>query len=282
MKHSEFDIRMKENYENRSKVFLTRRTPVIVRIDGKSFSHFCKRFEKPYDQFLNNSLAQVLKHLCENIQGVKIGERHSDELSLLLTDYETLQTDAYFDYNVQKISSVVASMATAEFCRQLMINERHFDKASPNFKELYNKKTYISVSEPWPCFDARCFNIPKEEVANYFWWRMLDAKRGSINMVAQSKFSHKQLQNKSCDEKQEMLFQEHGINWAKLPQGEKVGFICLRKPVDKPIEKGPRAGEVIQRNVWKAEPSPANITDLRALVSEFVWADVDPDVPSED
>jgi tRNA(His) guanylyltransferase len=265
MKYSDFDKRMKENYENRSKTFLTRRIPVIVRVDGKAFHTFCKRFVKPYDQFLNNALATVLKHLCENIQGAKIGERHSDELSILLTDYETLQTDAYFNYNTQKISSVVASMATAEFCRIL---------AMTSFKTRHHgdwiEKEHISWDEKWPTFDARCFNIPKEEVANYFWWRMQDAKRNSVSMQAQSKFSHKELQGKNSNQMQEMLWQTHNINWDNLPQRQKIGDLCLKTKVQKIIEQGPDEGQLAERNVWVIEGSPKARSELGEIIDPLV------------
>jgi tRNA(His) 5'-end guanylyltransferase len=256
MSHTEYDVRMKENYEKRSRTSLTRRVPVIIRVDGKAFHTFCRRFERPYDEFLNLCLNQVMGELCGNIQGAKFAERHSDEISILLTDFDTIRTDAYFDYEVQKICSVVASMATSEFCRALRMAE----------------ETVLTLEEPWPNFDARCFNIPMEEVTNYFWWRMLDAKRNSISMVAQANFSHKKLQGKSCDEMQEMLWQEKQINWAKLPQGQKVGFICLREMQEREIPAGPMKGQKVKRNVWAVKESPSQRSALNDLISgiEFV------------
>jgi tRNA(His) 5'-end guanylyltransferase len=279
MKHSELDIRMKENYENRSKNFLTRRIPVIIRVDGKSFHTFCKRFKKPYDEVLNESLNRVMENICEHVQGVKFAERHSDELSFLLTDYDTITTDAFFDYNVQKICSVVASKATAEFCRRLMLSEqermRNYSRSVVTheqllertvFQQTYNK-VYLDSNENWPTFDCRCFNIPKEEITNYFWWRMLDSKRGSINMMAQSLFSHKDLQNLSCDEMQEKMWKEKNMNWAKLPQGQKIGFCCRKVVETRPIPAGPKKGEMVVRSVWNTTPSPENRTDLDELIT---------------
>lgn len=37
----------------------------------------------------------------------------------------------------------------------------------------------------------------KEEVTNLIYWREIDAIRNSIQMVGQTNFSHKELQNKS-------------------------------------------------------------------------------------
>ena len=250
--------RMKE-YEVVPRNYLMRRTPVIVRIDGKSFSTFCRRFKKPFDPFLNASLNQVMKYICSNVQGVKMAERHSDELSFLITDFDTITTDAFFDYNVQKVVSVMASMATAEFARQLIIDQGHIDRETSQLK----------LDESWPNFDARAFNIPENEIANYFYWRMLDAKRNSISMWAQANFSHKQLQGKTSDQMQEMLFQEKGINWGKLPQGQKIGFVCLREQVEKPITKGPKAGEMAIRSVWNVQGSPSKKSELDEIVENL-------------
>lgn len=280
MKHSDFDIRMKENYEKRAKTSLVRRIPVIIRVDGKAFHTFCKRFERPYDKFLNESLNEVMKFLCENIQGAKFAERHSDEISILVTDFDTINTDAYFDYSIQKICSVVASMATAEFCRLLMVeevNRREIFSRPVNSKEELEQRTIfqkrftkqlLKTDESWPTFDTRCFNLPREEIANYVWWRMSDAKRGSINMVAQANFSHKSLQNLSCDQMQEKLWQEKQINWAKLPQGQKIGFTCRRHKQLKEIPDGPQKGETVERNVWLIEESPDNKTELDSRLAQ--------------
>lgn len=267
MSHTEYDVRMKENYEKRSRTSLTRRIPVIIRVDGKAFHTFCRRFERPYDEALNKALNAVMKFLCENVQGAKFAERHSDEISILLTDFDTIRTDAYFDYEVQKVCSVVASMATAQFIKEFMELKDVFDDGSE-----FLMTTALKYDESWPNFDTRCFNIPMEEVTNYVWWRMLDAKRNSISMVAQANFSHKQLQGKSCDEMQEMLWQEKKINWAKLPQGQKVGFICLREMQEREIPDGPMKGQKVKRNVWAIKESPSQRSVLNDLISgiEFV------------
>ena len=105
--------RMKEYYENRAKTYLTRRTPVIIRLDGKAFHSFTKGLKKPYDTIFHYAMNHTMKYLCENIQCVKVGYTQSDEITLLLTDYDTLTTDAWFDNNVQKICSVSASMPSS-------------------------------------------------------------------------------------------------------------------------------------------------------------------------
>ena len=252
--------RMKD-YESVSKNRLTRRVPVIVRTDGKSFHTFCKRFAKPYDEFFNECMNRVMKFICENVQGAKFAERHSDEISIMITDYDKETTDCYFDYSVQKIVSVVASMATAELCRQLMRGNSGY---STGASLIYDK---LTMDEPWPMFDCRCFNIPEFEISNYVWWRMLDAKRNSINMLAQSKFSHKQLQGKTCDEIQEMLFQECGINWNNISQGQKAGFYCIKQEVEKEVTDGPNKGQIFKRRIWNVLPSVATKAEIDTIIS---------------
>lgn len=236
--------RMKGLYEDRAKTRLVRRMPVIIRIDGKGFSRFCKRFPKPFANKLHQIFNATVIYLCKEISGVVCAEHHSDEISLLLVDYQSLQTEAYFDYEVQKICSVVAGLTTAKFCM------------------LCHGYGYIKDGDEWPSFDARCFNIPKEEVENYFWWRMKDAVRNSIGMLAQSKFSHQELHGKNINDMQEMLFQTHSINWSELPAEQKNGWLFVKRYTPFEIPHGPKKGEQSTHSEWTPIPSPATRTEL--------------------
>ena len=190
--------RMKENYEDRYRFKLTRRMPVIIRLDGKSFHTLTRRCIKPFDDILGNTMVHVMLMLLGEIQGAKCGYQQSDEISILLTDFDTLQTDAWFDYNVQKIASVSAGYASAWFTSH-WCNDGN-----------------IAV------FDSRVFNIPKEEVCNYFVWRQKDWIRNSVQMLAQAHFSPKQLHGKKQADMHEMLHGV-GVNWAKLEPRWKNG-----------------------------------------------------------
>ena len=256
---TEFDKRMKDDYEKRAQTSLTRRIPVLIRVDGRAFHSFCRRFEKPYSPILNTYLNDTMRYICKGVQGCKFAQRHSDEISLLVTDYDTLQTDAFFDYNVQKICSIVASMATGKFCRRLITDNQ-----------------FLKQDEEWPSFDCRCFNIPQEEIVNYFWWRMLDATRNSINMLGQSLFSHKDLQGKTCEQIQEMLFSKHNINWNDLSQGQKTGFVCARTKESKPIEKGPKAGEMVLRSIWQVREGVKTRTELQEIINSIEFRRAEP------
>ena len=214
--------RFKEYYENRSKTYLMRRSNVIVRIDGCHFHNYCKGLQKPFDPIFIKTMQQTTKSLCENIQGCKIGYVESDEISLLLTDYDTLQTDAWFNYSVQKICSVSASMAALFF-------NKYWQK---NVVEL--SAFYKSKSELGAYFDARAFNLPKEEVTNYFIWRQNDATRNSIQSLAQANFSQKQIHSLNNSQLQDKLHEEKGINWNDCKTVEKRGS-CVIHVFDKSI-----------------------------------------------
>lgn len=175
-----------------------------------------------------------MKYLCENIQGCVLGYTQSDEITLILIDYKKLTSSAWFDYEVQKICSIAASMATMAFNRIFANNVGDYCTYSyecmDNTHENYEHILSLAIDKG-AMFDARCFNIPKEEVTNLVYWRQLDASRNSIQMVGQANFSHKELQNKSCNDIQDMLMTQKGINWNDLPTYQKRGSCCVRNKI---------------------------------------------------
>lgn len=234
--------RMKTYYEQVPKTRLVRRMPVAIRIDGKAFHTFTRGFQKPFDEVLGNAMVRTMEYLCKNIQGVVFGYQQSDEITLLLIDYQTLETDAWFEYEVQKMCSISASMATMAFNKYFTEEIQHFRK-----EEFYNGAgenqyaVYAKAAEKGAMFDARCFNIPKEEACNLVYWRQLDATRNSIQMVGQANFSHSELQGCSCNVIQDMLHEQRGINWNDFPTRWKRGTAWTRaRGVDyeMPILKG--------------------------------------------
>ena len=248
--NDELGKRMKTFYEQAPKFRLYRRTPVAIRIDGKAFHTFTRGFQKPFDEILIKSMQQTMKYLCENIQGCVLGYAQSDEITLILVDYKRLNSDAWFDYEIQKMCSIAASMATMAFNKffngnvmeyvlsdeSLQAIKQGFPKMPCAINDYYtatdSEKNYIQIllkaAEKGAMFDARCFNIPKEEVTNLIYWRQLDATRNSIQMVGQANFSHNELQNKSCNMIQDMLMLEKGINWNDFPTHQKRGSCCIK------------------------------------------------------
>lgn len=245
--------RMK-NYEGVPKTRLTRRTPVIIRIDGKAFHTFTRGFNKPFDKVLSNAMVRTMEHLCRNIQGCVFGYTQSDEITLVLVDYRTLNTCAWFDYEVQKMCSISASMATAAFKDffldevKILNGDLWVDKNGTLGKYGMDTVTMPKVLAKYEerigmhaMFDSRCFNIPKEEVANCLVWRQQDATRNSIEMVGRAHFSDKELFKKNCSDIQDMLMEHFGINWNDTETRFKRGVCCYKRPVE---------GKENGRNEW--------------------------------
>ena len=255
--------RMKNNYENRSKTALTRRMPVIIRIDGKAFHSFTRGFNRPYDKILHEAMNQTTKKLCENIQGCKLGYTQSDEISLLLIDFDTLATDAWFDYEVQKMCSIAASMATLYF------NQVFQEVAQAEMSPCIEAKRYEILDNAitkGALFDARCFNIPEDEVCNYFIWRQQDATRNAIQMLGQTHFSHSQLQRKSCDMIQEMLFTEKGINFNEMPTEFKRGICIIKRDFTIPAINMNGDPVHLDRTSWYIDTEIPIFTQDRAYI----------------
>ena len=272
--HDDLGTRMKEFYEQVPKTRLVRRMPVAIRIDGKAFHTFTKDFRKPFDDILIKTMQETTKYLCENIQGCVLGYTQSDEITLILVDYQKITSSAWFDYEVQKLCSISASMATMAFNKYFEKNVddyrfRKWDGVS-KYEEGTEEyiKTLLKAVEKGAMFDTRCFNIPKEEVTNLIYWRQLDATRNSIQMVGQANFSHKELQNKSCNDIQDMLHEQKGINWNDYPtvckRGTAVIYTNYQNPqslTDKDIIKG-----------WKIDTEmPILKGKDRAYVNDLVY-----------
>jgi len=206
MKNQTIGDRMKANYESRSQTKLIRRMPVIIRLDGKAFHTFTRGFEKPYSPKLHRLMKETGLALIEQIQGAKLAYIQSDEISLLLTDYENFATESWFDYNAQKLTSVSASIATA------------------TFNKLYG-------GDKLALFDSRCFNVPKEDVNNYFLWRQQDWIRNSKQMWGESWLGKKNLHKKSTKDIVEEVTKDHGVDWNTIGDNWRLGTTVIKNGV---------------------------------------------------
>lgn len=234
MDHSDIGFRMKK-YEYITRTHLIPKLPVIIRVDGRAFHTFTRGFEKPFDTVLVSSMQQTMKYLCENIQGCVLGYTQSDEISLALIDYQNINSAAWFDYNIQKCASIASSMATLAFNRAFSLGVYNYaiEAVKRNVEwttdEYYDR--LMEAQRRGAMFDARAFNLPKEEVCNYFYWRQLDAERNSIQMVGQSQFSHGELHGKSCEKIKEMLVSQRCIRWVDYPEHLQRGSCCVKREV---------------------------------------------------
>lgn len=241
-----FAGRMK-GYESVAQSILMPRTPVIVRVDGKNFSKLTKGMNKPFDAKLTQCMAAVALRLAAEAQNCRIAYHQSDEVSLLLTDFRTLTSEGWFANQVQKICSVSAAIATSAFAQEYI-------KLFPERVE----------SSHLPVFDARCFNVPREEVTNYFIWRQRDAERNSVSMAAQAVFSHKELQGINRTQMMDMLLLRKGINWNDYSAIYKRGAV-----VSKEMTKTNVMQDGVIRAKWVITEAPV-FSQERDFVEKFL------------
>jgi tRNA(His) guanylyltransferase len=201
--------RMKRQYENRTRYYLPRRTNTLMRVDGKAFHTYTQDRPKPWDPVMHCNLCFAAQMLVQE-SGAEFAFVQSDEISVLLTDYATITTAAWFDGNIQKLASVAASIVTA-----------HFNESEGG--EWRNGRIAY--------FDARVFSIPDPvEVYNYFVWRQKDIERNSLSMLAQAQFSHDQLHGQNRDALLAML-KAVGTHWEDSPQDFREGSVVTRDSI---------------------------------------------------
>ena len=198
-----------KNLEGRFKTSLPRRVYTIIRLDGRAFHSFTKGCEKPFDRGLMDAMQGTTLALCKEVGGCKIGYTQSDEITLILTDFEELGTQAWFDGQVQKIVSVSAAIATSNFNKlwlKAKIDEYNLQYASDvsfRYDDLIEFINKIKLAQ----FDSRVYTTSDPwEAFNACHWRQADASKNSIQMIARSLFSHKELQNKGFSALNELLF----------------------------------------------------------------------------
>ena len=210
-----------KSYEATTENRLLPHLPIVVRLDGRSFSKFTKGMETPFDKKFRQAMVEVTKYLVEQTHA-KIGYTQSDEISLVLYSDNEKNGSVLFDGRVQKIASNFASMASVKFLLEM---QKHFPEK-------------VSEGKVLPSFDARVFAVPnKTEATNSIFWRTLDAQKNSISMVAHAYFSHKSLQGMSGEEKKAKLLSEKGIDWNNYSSAEKQGVFVRKEKVRVQLEK---------------------------------------------
>lgn len=265
--------RMK-GYEDVQRYHLTKRIPTLIRLDGKAFHTFTRGFRKPCDMVLQKTMWDTATYLCKNIQGCKIAYTQSDEITLLLIDYDTLDTSSWFEKNIVKMISVSASMATLAFNSSFISNVNAFKKeieimhsSEPSMQtsnfidELiprYESRFHTAL------FDSRVFNIPAAEVCNCFLWRQQDATRNAIKAVGQANFSHKELHKKNGNQIQEMLWQEKQINFNDYPIYQKRGVCIVKESYLK---------NDVERSRWVVDENTPIFSQDRNYIEQYVYID---------
>lgn len=245
----ETGARFKEEYESQTRLLLPRKTHTIIRLDGNAFHTYTRGLLKPFDEALHADLVSATAFLCAKISGARLAYVQSDEVSLLLSDFDNTGTQPWFGGSVQKMASVSASILTAKFNT---LRALHFNLEGG---QLGNKLAF---------FDARAFTIDDpDDVVEYFRWRYLDARRNSVSALARAHFSHREVQGKSTGELRDMLCHDRGVNWTSTPAQFRYGTVIHRSQRVEDVTYTRDGQEFVARDVtrhiWEAVPAPDHI-----------------------
>lgn len=266
--------RMK-SYEDTFRYSLPPRMPVILRIDGKAFHTYTKGCKRPWDEKLVECMNDTAIELCKRIQGVQLAYVQSDEISLLLNNYEYTDTQSWFDNNLQKMVSISAAVASVTFTMnswKIWIPA----KINPSMDPM-SENDFIEPAH----FDSRAFVIPREDVNNYFLWRQQDATRNSVQMLARSLYSHKECTDKNNSQLQEMCFQK-GKNWNDEPVQHKRGRCIVKTEMklenkvkmiqlkDGSFGPPPNFNPEVLRRVWVVDNDIPIFSQDRDYIGKFV------------
>lgn len=271
-------------YESITRDFLIPKVPTIMRLDGKAFHTYTKQFKRPFDKVLIDMMDETAKYLCSKIQGAKFAYVQSDEITIFISDMDSIESQMWYDGNIQKMTSVSASMASTMFnhLRTLnIINEavkKWQDKENDSESIIkYKLDGLIEVAVEKMAlaeFDSRVFQVPnKEEVVNNFLWRQQDATRNSISAVAQSLYSAKELHKVNTDQMQELIFQK-GINWndydPKLKRGRFIYKVNYFNGIDfNLVPEAEKNNAGVLRTKWESLECPIFSKDREFLLSKI-------------
>lgn len=228
---------------------------ILCHIDGRSFSKLIKNnFERPFDDAFINMMNETAKYLCEEVQGCKMAYVQSDEISLLLTDIndEGNNGTVFFEGRLNKMQSIIASLATAKFNQMLTINEfkRNGNKLVNNLIDGETIIENMNLAQ----FDCKVWVVPNlNDAYAWFLFRNIDCVRNSKQQTAQTYISHNKLVGKNTDEQLKILLDETDIDWNSYAKGKKYGRFIHR--VKKPMAKVFPDNSIIEfvRNVWTVE-----------------------------
>lgn len=206
-------------YEQSYETAIIGRLPVVVRIDGKGFSKWTKRVGavKPFDDGLAKCMARTVEGVMNHVEGALFGYTQSDEATFVIRNDQSLESTPWFGNRIQKMTSIIASAATATF--------NHFAASTFN-------------SPPLALFDARVFAVPDiQEAINCLVWRQNDATKNSISAacyykvaeITGKKTARNMMHGLNQNQQQELLFSEANINWNDFPTKFKRGIGVYKK-----------------------------------------------------
>ena len=246
-----------KSYERETNIVLNKKVPVIGRVDGKCFSKFTKSLKKsadsPWSSEFIYAMTTAATAACKEIQGCKMAYVQSDEISFLITDTSSVNSEAYHGYKMRKMDSIVASTVTVEF-----------------FGALVSK--IPGMIEARPKFDARFWNLSTDEIVNYFIYRQQDAVRNSVQMLARHHFSHKDCCNKSVIQLKDML-QNKGIVWKDIDIYCQRGAAIVNKTFEETLtysRNGVEQQAIVNRKKWVIDWSTPIFTEDRNYIENLL------------
>lgn len=226
---------------------------VLAMVDGHCFSKLIKnKFDKPFDDLFIKMMNETAKYLCENIQGAKFAYTQSDEISILITDFDTPMTDSYFSFRLCKMQSLIAAMATAKF-------NQMYAKLANDYKGFGLKK-FDMKDYPTCIFDCKVWTVPNANDAYaWFLYRQTDCIKNSKAQTAQAYLPHKELVGLTADEMIAKCKEMKGVDWYEYTNDRKYGRVIMK--VETPMEKDLPNGQHIAftRNIW----TPVAANDLK-------------------
>lgn len=273
--------RMK-SYEEINRSFLIPKLHTILRLDGRAFHTYTKKFKKPYDEILIHAMNETAKYLCANIQGAQFAYVQSDEITIYLSDATDLETQMWYGGNIQKMVSVSAAMATAVFNKAIMLSDVETELDSILVYNTCNKEPKMDVGF---CieqllkklktaeFDSRVFQLPNDhEVVNCVLWRQQDCVRNSVSSVAQYLFSHKELHGKNVAMMKDMIkskvimmkttMNSDVVDWDEMDPALKYGRLIQQVQLT-----DVKTGSI--RNSWSADACPLIMDDKTWLYDKI-------------
>lgn len=205
-----------KKYEARTETKLMNGCPVVIRLDGRAFHTFTRGLKRPYDARMSKAMIDTTIDLVSETSA-DIGYCQSDEITLGFGNLDNTK-EFMFSGRVQKIVSVVASIASVKFNRII-------------------QETIPERANLMPVFDARVFQYPTLELAaETFMWRETDATRNSLTMAAHAHYNHKELQGAGFTKKHDMLHAKD-VNWNDYPAFFKRGTYVGKRKVMKQLSQ---------------------------------------------
>lgn len=234
-----------KGYEQVFNQILPSRLPIILRLDGRSFHSYTKSCARPFDDKLMAAMDQVAIELCSEIQGAQIAYVQSDEINILIHNYKTIHTQAWFDNKLNKCISISAAIVSAKMTEESI--------------KIFGK---IKLAH----FDSRIFVVPESDVCNTFIWRQKDWERNSLQMLARSHYSHSELNKKKSKDLHELLHQKN-INWNDLDVKYKRGR-CI-------IKENYTSNNKVQRMRWVVDNNIPIFSQDRNYLEKYLATEED-------